>query len=549
MEKAEEMNDVSINHRSREGPVSLWQTSGTSGNRTHKDNMSVNFRSVLISDPVDESCGALLVDHGVPVTTKYKLPKEELIKELQNHDALIVRSETKVTAEVIAASPHLRVIGRAGTGVDNIDLQAATRKGIIVLNTPGGNSISACELTCSLISALARNVAQAAQSMKEGRWDRKLYSGFELSGKTLAVLGMGRIGREVSHRMQAFGMNIVAFDPMLNPDVAAQLGVQKLTLEEIWPVADYITVHTPLIPQTKHLINATTLAKCKKGVRIINVARGGIVCEESLLEALKSGHCAGAALDVFMEEPPKHPISVELIQHPKVIATPHLGASTAEAQQRVAVEIAQQFLALSGRSAEYTVTGIVNAPVLAAAMTGDNGPWIELSKKLGQLAGRFLKVELNATVQSQTFGAGMQERKFIHTAVLVGILTGQTKNGLNLVNAPTLAQDIGVDLKEGHVDGESKAVVVKVGEHEIKGTVRGDELLLLSLDDAVFANGIAFGDYISLYRASTMQALAQIVNAFSSKGINIHNLNANGSWLIVQTDQEVSLRVDGIESF
>lgn len=511
--------------------------------------MSVNFRSVLISDPVDESCGALLAQHGIPVTTKYKLPKDELIIELQNHDALIVRSETKVTADVFAACPHLRAVGRAGTGVDNIDLQAATRKGVIVLNTPGGNSISACELTCALISTLARNVAQAAQSLKEGRWDRKLYSGYELSGKTLAILGMGRIGREVAHRMQSFGMNIVAFDPILKEETAAELGIRKLSLEEIWPIADYITVHTPLIPQTRNLINATTLAQCKKGVYIVNVARGGIVDEEALLNSLKSGHCGGAALDVFVEEPPKNPITLELIKHPKVVPTPHLGASTAEAQQRVAVEIAQQFLALSGKSTEYAVTGIVNAPVLSAAMTSENEPWIELSKKLGRLAGRFLKGKLNTVVHSHTMGNGMQDKQFIHTAVLVGVLTGQTKNGLNLVNAPTLAQDIGVELREGHIEDDNKAVIVKVGEHVIKGTVRDNQSLLLALDDAVFINGIVLRDYICLYRANRVQDLASIVNVFSSKSINIHNLNANGSWVIIQTDQEISIPVDEIESF
>lgn len=511
--------------------------------------MSVSFRNVLISDPVDASCGALLTEHGIPVTTKHKLSKDELINELQNHDALIVRSETKVTAEVFAACPNLRVVGRAGTGVDNIDLQAATRKGVVVLNTPGGNSISACELTCALISSLARNVAQAAQSLKEGRWDRKLYSGYELSGKTLAILGMGRIGREVAFRMQSFGMNIVAFDPIVKPEVAAELGIKLLELEEIWPVADYITVHTPLIPETRNLINATSLAKCKKGVYIVNVARGGIVDEEALLNSLKIGHCGGAALDVFVEEPPKNPITLELIKHPKVIPTPHLGASTAEAQQRVAVEIAQQFLGLSGKSTEYVVNGIVNAPVLSAAMTTENEPWIELSKKLGQLAGRFLKGKVNTTIHSQTVGNGMEDKQFIHTAVLVGILTGQTKNGLNLINAPILAQDIGMRVQKSHVEDDNKAVIVKVGEHIIKGTVRDNQSLLLALDDAVFANGIAFGDYICLYHANRVQDLASIVNVFSSKSINIHNLNANGSWVIIQTDREISIQVDEIESF
>ncbi|XP_076167662.1 hydroxypyruvate reductase [Ptiloglossa arizonensis] len=511
--------------------------------------MSVTIRSVLISDPVDASCADLLVSHGILVTTKNKLSKEELIEELQNHDALIVRSETKVTSDVFARCPNLRVVGRAGTGVDNIDLPAATRKGVIVLNTPGGNSISACELTCALISALARNVAQAARSLKEGRWERKQYSGFELSGKTLGVLGMGRIGREVARRMQSFGMRVIAFDPILTAEEAKRLEVEKLSLDEIWPLADYITVHTPLIPQTRNLINSTTLAKCKKGVRIVNVARGGIVDEEALLSSLKSGHCGGAALDVFVQEPPTNPVSLELIAHPQVVATPHLGASTAEAQERVALEIAQQFLALSGKSSRYAVTGVVNAPILTAAMTDENAPWIKLSKRLGQLAARFSKEKPNVVVRSETIGSGMQEKAFVHTAVLVGILSRQTKNGLNLINAPTLAQENGIELQGSHTETDGKAILVQVADHRIKGTIRDNELLLLSLDDTVFANGIALGDHVSLYRAKGVQDVAQIVNAFSMKGINIHNLNANGSWIIIQTDQEVSVNIDGIQSF
>lgn len=513
--------------------------------------MSTTLGSVLISDPVDVCCKELLAHHDIPVTVKYKLSTEELIKELQNHEGLIVRSETKVTNDVFARCPKLRVVGRAGTGVDNIDLQAATRNGVIVLNTPGGNSISACELTCTLICSLARNVPQAVQSLKEGRWDRKLYAGFELSGKTLAVLGMGRIGREVARRMQAFGMRVIAFDPLLTQQVADQIGVQKLSLDEIWPTADYVTVHTPLIPQTKNLINATTLAKCKEGVYVVNVARGGIVDEEALLNALKSGHCNGAALDVFVEEPPKNPVTLELIAHPKVIATPHLGASTEEAQQRVAEEIAQQFVALSGKSTKYAVTGVVNAPMLHAAMSAENASWVELSKKLGQLIGRFLKGKLNVTVHSQIVGgASMREKSFVHAAVLVGILSGQTKNGLNLVNAPVLAQETGIDVKESHEESaDVEAIVVQAEGRSIKGTVRDNESLLLSLDDAHFANGIALRDHVSFYQTNNVQDLAQIVSAFSTKGINIRNLSVNGSWTVIQTDQEASVRVDGIESF
>ncbi|XP_046423319.1 D-3-phosphoglycerate dehydrogenase [Neodiprion fabricii] len=512
--------------------------------------MPIALRSVLISDAVDDACVALLTSHGVPVTKKYKMSKEELLQEIKHHDGLIVRSDTKVTAEVLAAASSLRVVGRAGTGVDNIDLQAATRKGIVVLNTPGGNSISACEMTCALITSLARNVAQAAQSLRAGRWDRKLYSGHELAGKTLAVLGLGRIGREVAIRMQSYGMRVIGFDPMTSTEAAKEFGVEKMELEQIWPLADYITVHTPLIPQTRNLINATTLAKSKKGVRVINVARGGIVDEEALLDSLKAGHCGGAALDVFVEEPPKNPATLELIQHPNVIGTPHLGASTTEAQQRVAVEIAEQFLAISGRSTAYSVTGIVNAPILTAALSDVNAAWINLSKKLGQLGGKFLKKGSGSiSIESQTIGSDMEKKKFVHTAVLVGILAGQTKNGLNLINAPILAKDIGVSIKESHADGEN-AVAVKVGQHQVKGTVRGaNEPLLISIDDAIFSNGVPLVDNLSLYRGSGPGDLASIVTALSAKGVQIQSLNSAGKWFAVQTNQEITVNVDGVENF
>ncbi|XP_015601204.1 uncharacterized protein LOC107270585 [Cephus cinctus] len=511
--------------------------------------MPIPLRSVLISDAVDESCAALLVSHGISVTQKVKMSKEELLQEIQKHDGLIVRSETKVTADLLDAAPNLRIVGRAGTGVDNIDLDATVRKGIYVLNTPGGNSISACEMTCALITSLARNVAQAAQSLKEGRWDRKLYSGNELFGKTLAVLGFGRIGREVAHRMQSYGMKIIAFDPMTSVESAKEVGVDLLSLDEIWPLADYITVHTPLIPETINLINASVLAKCKKGVRVINVARGGIVDENALLESIKSGHCGGAALDVFVQEPPKDPIQWELIKHPKVIPTPHLGASTAEAQQRVAVEIAEQFLALSGISTKYTVTGLVNSPMLSAALSEENAPWVELSKKLGQLAGKFLKKNKGAAVEIVTVGKELVSKKFIPTAVLVGVLTGQTKNGLNLVNAGILANENGVHHKIRHEDGDCKAVIIRVGQHQVKGSVRDNELLLLSIDNADFANGVALRDNVTLYHGNTAQDLTNIVTTLSSKGVNIHSLNANSNWFVVQTNQEAAIEINGIENF
>jgi len=316
---------------------------------------------ILISDPVNEVCAETLRTNGFEVD-QLKLTKEELLATIKNYDGLIVRSETKVTADVLeAAGSKLKIVGRAGTGVDNVDVKVATVKGVLVMNTPGGNTLSAAEHTCILIASMARNVPQACASMKTGAWDRKLFSGNELYGKTLAILGLGRIGREVALRMQSYGMKTIGYDPIIPADVTREFGVESMTLDQIWPQADYITVHTPLIPETKHLINDNVFSRCKKGVRVVNVARGGIIDEESLLRNLKSGQCGGAGLDVFVEEPPKSAYYKELLGHPKMVCTPHLGASTAEAQIRVAQEIGEQFV---GFFKGTSLIGAINADSL-----------------------------------------------------------------------------------------------------------------------------------------------------------------------------------------
>uniref|UniRef100_A0A8C2N9L5 D-3-phosphoglycerate dehydrogenase n=1 Tax=Capra hircus TaxID=9925 RepID=A0A8C2N9L5_CAPHI len=312
-----------------------------------------DLRKVLISDSLDPCCRKILQDGGLQVVEKQNLSKEELIAELQDCEGLIVRSATKVTSDIINAAEKLQVVGRAGTGVDNVDLEAATRKGILVMNTPNGNSLSAAELTCGMIMCLARQIPQAAASMKNGKWERKKFMGTELNGKVLGILGLGRIGREVATRMQSFGMKTIGYDPIISPEVSASFGVQQLPLEQIWPLCDFITVHTPLLPSTTGLLNDSTFAQCKKGVCVVNCARGGIVDEGALLRALQSGQCAGAALDVFTEEPPR---DRALVDHENVISCPHLGASTKEAQSRCGEEIALQFVDLmKGKS----LTGVV----------------------------------------------------------------------------------------------------------------------------------------------------------------------------------------------
>ncbi|XP_004933138.1 D-3-phosphoglycerate dehydrogenase [Bombyx mandarina] len=308
--------------------------------------MVVDIKSVLIVDGVGAKCAELLNAYGIATTTKAKISKEELLMEIPNHDALVVRSATQVTKEVLDAGVKLKVVGRAGAGVDNIDVDSAGKKGVGVINAPGANALSACELTCTLMLVLARHVVPASTALKAGRWDRALYTGSELAGKTLAILGLGRVGREVATRMYAFGMNIIGFDPFVSADQCAQFHCTKMELEDIWPLADYITLHTPLIESTRNFINADVLKQCKKGVKIINVGRGGLIQETDFLQALKSGKVGGAALDVFEQEPPTDPVTLEIIQQPAVIATPHLGASTKEAQVRVGQEIAEQLVNL-----------------------------------------------------------------------------------------------------------------------------------------------------------------------------------------------------------
>jgi len=324
------------------------------------------LEKILVADNVDKVCIDLLAKYEFVIDCKFKLSENELINEIPNYDAIIVRSETKVTEKIInaGAKGNLKVIGRAGIGVDNIDVTAATASNILVINAPFGNSLSAAELTCSLITTLARHVIPSTISLKDGKWDRKIYMGTELSGKTLAIIGLGRIGREVAHRMNAFNMKVIGFDPIVTADDAAKFNVDWKKLEEIWPVADYITVHVPLNNKTENLMNNHVFSLCKKGVKVINVARGGIINEEDLFNALEDGRCAAAGLDVYVEEPPKSEITWKLIKHKNVVATPHLGASTKEAQVRVAEEIATQLIRLAGKNKDFSLSGIVNQSVM-----------------------------------------------------------------------------------------------------------------------------------------------------------------------------------------
>lgn len=438
---------------------------------------------ILISDPVEHACAEILKAEGFEVDERPGLKQEELKKIIGSYDGLVVRSSTHVTADLLADALVMKVIGRAGAGVDNIDTESATRRGIVVMNTPGGNTISTAEHTVSMLLSLSRNIPQAFESLKQGKWDRKKYIGTELHGKTIGIIGLGKIGREVAMSCQAFGMVTVGFDPILAADVAGRMNIEMISLEELYPRADFITVHTPLNDETKGLISDREIARCKTGVRIINCARGGIVDEKALLRGLESGKIAGAALDVFEQEPPEdHP----LLRHPRFIATPHLGASTEEAQEKVARQIAVQ---MADMLKERGIAGAVNADVIQMAMRHDLRPYVGLAEKQGSLHAQLTSGKLkNVTVTC----AGLsltQSSELIIAAVLKGILSHRLSEPINLINAPVIARELGIivnEKKESEAGSYTHLVKVEYeteqGKRRSSGTVFGSHMRIVQMD-------------------------------------------------------------------
>ncbi|NOY64268.1 MAG: phosphoglycerate dehydrogenase, partial [Nitrospirae bacterium] len=335
---------------------------------------------VLVSDNISPKGVEIMKKAGLDVDVKTGMSHDELKACIGQYHGLVIRSATKVTADIIDAAVNLKVIGRAGSGLDNVDKEAATKKGIVVMNTPGGNTITTAEHAIAMMFALARNIPQATKSMKEGKWEKKKFMGVELFNKTLGILGLGNIGSQVARRAQAMQMNIIGYDPFLSDERAKELGIDKVTLEELFANADFITIHTPLTPETKNLINKDTIRLMKDGVRIINCARGGIINERDLYDALESGKVAGAALDVFEKEPPE---DLTLIKHDRVICTPHLGASTREAQENVAIAIAEQIVdyLIAG-----TIRNAVNFPSIPADQIPVLRPYINLAEIMGKFA-------------------------------------------------------------------------------------------------------------------------------------------------------------------
>lgn len=396
---------------------------------------------VLVTDPLAAD-GLAILQRDLEVDVRTGLKGQDLLDAVKDYDALIVRSETRVTADVIAAGTKLQIIGRAGVGVDNIDVDAATQRGIIVVNAPTGNTISAAELTFGLILAMARNISQAHASMKAGLWRRNDFVGVELRGKTLGIVGLGRVGSELARRARAFEMHIVAYDPFVSEERALDLGVDMMTLEAVLQRSDFLSLHTPLTDATKSLITAKELALCKPGVRIVNAARGGIVDEQALVDAVASGHVAAAAIDVFPVEPVKETV---LTTSDRIIVTPHLGASTAEAQVNVAVDVAQEVVnVLSGIPARYAV----NLPLLSAETMRTVAPFLSVAAICGNIATQLAEGQLQGLRIKYEGDLADVDTAPLKAAVLGGVLRTISDERVSLVNASLIAESRGIRITE-----------------------------------------------------------------------------------------------------
>jgi D-3-phosphoglycerate dehydrogenase len=480
---------------------------------------------VLVSDPIDESgFESLRAVAQVDVKTDYT--PEELKAVIGEYHALMVRSQTKVTAEIIEAGKNLRIIGRAGVGVDNIDVPAATRHGVVVVNSPAGNTIAAAEQTLALMFALARHVAPADASTKRGEWKRAKYMGVELFGKTLGVVGLGRIGSHVAAVAQAAGMKVTAYDPFVTPERAAELGIGLLPLEELVAQADFLTLHVPKTPETNNLFDAALLAKCKPGVRIVNCARGGLIDEAALIDALNAGHVAAAALDVFAKEPLENDALRQLGD--KVVLTPHLGASTEEAQLNVAIDVAEQIAeVLRGGEAR----AAVNIPNLRPEIMVALRPYFSLAEKLGALAAQLADGPIEAVEITFIGSVAGHEVKPLTTAVLKGLLTPALQEGVNFVNASFLAKERGIQVAESRSDEEADytdlirlRVRTTNRERVLSGTLLGaDRPAIVQVDDFTFSL-FPQGALLFAPHQDVPGAVGKVGTLLGDSGINIYGM-------------------------
>ncbi|MFK5956494.1 MAG: phosphoglycerate dehydrogenase [Planctomycetota bacterium] len=506
---------------------------------------------ILLADAVADECGRILEDAGLEVDNRPGLPIDEKLKAVNDAVGLVVRSATKVDALMMDAAPELRVIGRAGSGVDNIDIEAATQRGILVMNAPGENTLSAAEHAVSLLLSLCRNIPAADARMRSGAWSKKGLMGVELVDKTIGVIGLGRIGQAVARRMQGCGMKVLGYDPFLPKDVAESLGIELLELDEIWPRIDFLTLHTPLTERTHHLVNADVLAACKPGLRLVNAARGGLVDEAAMLASLDAGHLAGAALDVYEQEP--LPADSPLRSHPKLILTPHLGASTDEAQEKVAVRIAEQMSA-------YLKDGAVRNAVNSFSVDGPTAirlePWLRLATSLGRLHANMLdgavsKIEIECAGDLLDLPVAA-----IKSAVLYGFLEVLLSRNINLVNAVSVAHENGYSIAEVQgTDTVGFAGLLKVSlnvdgkQSVVAGSVIGHDKPKLVQVDRFYLETKLHRSMLFVRNVDQPGRLAAITATIADHGINLANLalgrdvDLDRAFNAIQLDQPVSVKL------
>jgi D-3-phosphoglycerate dehydrogenase / 2-oxoglutarate reductase len=481
---------------------------------------------VLVREEIAEAGIRLLRDRGFEVDVD---GDSDLAETIGRYDAIIVRSATKVTADLISRGDNLKVIGRAGVGIDNVDVEAATRRGIVVANAPESTVISAAEHTIGLLVALTRNIPQAHAALKQGRWERKTYGGVELADKTLGVLGFGRIGQQVARRAAGLGMRVVAYDPFVSPDRFRELGVERVENgDAVYAAADFLTLHLPLTDETRESINANAFAKMRDGVRIVNAARGALVDEGDLLDALKSGKVGGAALDVFSSEPYSGP----LLELDNVVVTPHLAASTEEAQDRAGVIIAEQVAAaLQGG----LVSNAVNIPVIGAEDLEVLGAYIPLAAKLGRLAMELAEGRVEE-LRLTYFGALAQyDTRLLTVAALNGAFQGRSDQPVNYVNAPMIAAERGVDVREERSRSARdytnlvRVEAVSGGQPlRVAGTTMGNDNRLWLVSALGFELDMELAPLLVVFRYDDVPGvIGKVGTLFGTAGVNIANMTVS----------------------
>ncbi|MBO6522385.1 MAG: phosphoglycerate dehydrogenase [Balneolaceae bacterium] len=518
---------------------------------------------VLLLDNVDPVCGEIFKQRGIQADQPGKLTQEELFSTIGEYDGMVVRSATTVTPELLEKATKMKVIGRAGVGVDNIDISASTAKGVLVMNTPDGNTISTAEHTCGMLIALSRNIPTSVATVKGGGWDRKAYMGTEVHGKILGIVGLGKIGSEVAKRMLAFGMEVQAYDPFSTEEHAQSIGVKLVELDELLGSSDYLSVHTPLTEKTKGLVSLKNAAKLKKGIRLVNVARGGIYEEADLPQLIDDGIVGSVALDVYTTEPPTEEL-YKVLAHPKIICTPHLGASTEEAQEKVAEQIAAQ---ISDALENKNYKGSLNGKSISLLTNKEVQPYLQLAEKLGRMVVQLSPDHAN-NFEFEYAGDSAKYADVLTDGILKGMLSEYVDDAINLINARVYADERGFSIKEvtsSKTKTYSDLVTIRLPKGaeytSISAVVFGEgDYRIVAIDNY----GIELrldGDLILYQNEDKPGMLASVSGALAENGINIGALSlgrsGKGSYAITavsvdkhldEGDRSVIQELDGIQN-